>query len=464
MTYRYSIASALLKACLIPDSSINIFHHLNKTSLNIITLGCSKNTVDSEHLAGRLDPAIFEIMHDSVHPSDVVLINTCGFIGDAREESVDTILSFAQARKQKQIRKLIVMGCLVERYKNQLVREIHEVDAFMGLNDTNAIVELLQQEAGTRNQTVANDSYHYKRSRATAEHFAYLKISEGCDRTCSFCSIPLIRGKHRSTPMDALVKEAEYLAKTGVKELILIAQDLTYYGIDLYGKQRITELADNLTKVGGIEWVRLQYGYPHRFPASLTALIENNPKICRYIDLPLQHISDRILLSMRRGLDKAGTIRLVDDIRNSVPGIAFRTTFIVGYPGESQEEFDELYDFVARQKFERLGVFGYSAEEGTAAHKLPDDVPQEVKQQRIDTLMELQEGISFALNRKKTGTIHKVLIDRAEGDYFIGRTQFDSPEVDNEVLIERRWDLICGRFYDIRITGAEPFDLYGEPV
>ncbi len=399
-----------------------------------------------------------------MHPSDVVLINTCGFIGDAKEESVDTILSFARARKQKQISKLIVMGCLVERYKNQLIREIHEVDAFMGLNDTLAIVELLAQITGTGSQQGMADSYHYKRSRATPEHYAYLKISEGCDRTCSFCSIPLIRGKHRSTPIDALLEEAEYLADSGVKELILIAQDLTYYGIDLYGRQKITDLANSLSQVKGIEWIRLQYGYPHHFPDSLIKLISTNPKICRYIDLPLQHISDRILSSMRRGLDKSGTIHLVDTIRNRVPGIAFRTTFIVGYPGETSAEFEELYKFVETQKFERLGVFAYSAEEGTTAHKMPDDVPQEVKQQRINALMELQENISLGLNQEQIGAIHKVIIDRAEGDYFIGRTQFDSPEVDNEVLIERRWDLQCGRFYDIHITGAESFDLYGQPA
>lgn len=435
---------------------------MKKKRINIITLGCSKNTVDSEHLAGRLDDKQFSVVHDSPQNSDIVIINTCGFIGDAKEESVETILSFADARKSGKVEKLIVMGCLSERYKSQLQAEIHEVDAFLGVNDTNSIVEMLQNEpAGTLDA----DTYHYRRNLSTPRHYAYLKISEGCDRVCSFCAIPLIRGKHRSVSIDDLVREARYLAESGVKELILIAQDLTYYGLDLYGKREIVSLVEALTQIPGIAWIRLQYGYPHGFPLELAALIKNSTKVCNYIDLPLQHISNRILKSMKRGLDKVKTIELVKNIREKIPGVAFRTTFIVGYPGETEEEFAELSDFIKEQKFERLGVFAYSAEEDTDAFSFADDVPAEVKEQRVAQIMELQQLISLENNQKLVNTVQTVLLDRLEGDYYIGRTQFDSPEVDNEVLIPlSSADFQPGDFLQVKITSADFFDLFAEPV
>jgi ribosomal protein S12 methylthiotransferase len=416
--------------------------------------------VDSEHLAGRLDEKQFSVVHDSPKKSDIVIINTCGFIGDAKEESVETILSFADARKSGKISKLIVMGCLSERYKSQLEAEIHEVDAFMGVNDINKIVEMLQNEAVNEQDA---EVYHYRRNLSTPKHYAYLKISEGCDRVCSFCAIPLIRGKHRSVPKEDLLREADYLAKAGVKELILIAQDLTYYGLDLYGKREIVSLVEALAQIPGIAWIRLQYGYPHGFPLELVDLIQHNSKVCKYIDLPLQHISNRILKSMKRNLDKSQTTSLVDTIRERIPGVAFRTTFIVGYPGETEEEFEELYDFIKQQKFERLGVFAYSPEEDTAASSLADDVPDDVKQQRIARIMELQQLISLENNQKLVNTFQTVLIDRQEGEYYIGRTQYDSPEVDNEVLIPfSSSDLQIGDFLQLRIVSADFFDLYAE--
>lgn len=435
---------------------------MKKKSINIITLGCSKNTVDSEHLAGRLDDKQFSVVHDSPQNSDIVIINTCGFIGDAKEESVETILSFADARKSGKVEKLIVMGCLSERYKSQLQAEIHEVDAFMGVNDLNGIVEMLQKKSVNEQDT---DVYHYRRSLSTPKHYAYLKISEGCDRICSFCAIPLIRGKHRSVPKDDLVKEARYLAESGVKELILIAQDLTYYGLDLYGKREIVSLVEALTEIHGIEWIRLQYGYPHGFPLKLVDLIQRSNKVCKYIDLPLQHISNRILKSMKRNLNKSKTTKLVKTIRDKIPGVAFRTTFIVGYPGETEEEFEELCDFVKEQKFERLGVFAYSAEEDTTAFNLDDDVPDELKQQRVARLMEMQQLISLQNNQKLVNSLQTVLIDRREGDYYIGRTQYDSPEVDNEVLLPvSAHDLQIGDFVHAKIVSADFFDLFAQAI
>lgn len=452
----------MLKAYLKADIHFPIYFILKKKSINIITLGCSKNTVDSEHLAGRLDDKQFAILHDSPQNSDIVIINTCGFIGDAKEESVETILSFADARKSGKIGKLIVMGCLSERYKSQLQAEIHEVDAFLGVNDTNSIIEMLQNEPAN---TQDADTYHYRRNLSTPKHFAYLKISEGCDRVCSFCAIPLIRGKHRSVSIDDLVREARYLAESGVKELILIAQDLTYYGLDIYGKREIVSLVEALTQIPGIAWIRLQYGYPHGFPLELADLINRSNKVCNYIDLPLQHISNRILKSMKRGLDKNKTVELVKTIREKIPGVAFRTTFIVGYPGETEEEFAELSDFIKEQKFERLGVFAYSAEEDTAAFNLVDDVPAEVKEQRVAHIMDLQQNIALENNQKLVNTLQTVLIDRVEGDYYIGRTQFDSPEVDNEVLIPLSVaDIQPGSFIQVKIASADFFDLYADPV
>jgi ribosomal protein S12 methylthiotransferase len=434
----------------------------SKKIINIITLGCSKNTVDSEHLAGRIDQSRFEVRHESLQDSDIVIINTCGFIGDAKEESVDTILSFAAVRKRGKIKKLLVIGCLVERYRKQLLSEIHEVDAFIGVNNLNSVVELIQGSKGDSSQS---EIYNYKRTRATADHFAYLKISEGCDRSCSFCAIPHIRGKHKSIPMEELVKESTYLAGMGVKELILIAQDLTYYGIDLYGSRKITDLVEQLSQIEGIEWIRLQYMYPHNFPMDLAILIANNKKVCNYLDLPLQHINDRILKSMKRGMGKADTMELVEKLRRIIPDVAFRTTFIVGYPGETQEEFDELLNYVKAQRFERVGVFTYSAEEDTSAFKLLDDVPDQIKQQRLEILMELQQQISLEHNISRIESTEWVLIDRSEGGYYVARTQYDSPEVDNEVLIDQRSaSFEIGEFYKVRITSADFFDVHALPV
>jgi ribosomal protein S12 methylthiotransferase len=428
-------------------------------TINIVTLGCSKNKVDSEHLAGLL-AAGYEIRHDSDAASDVVIVNTCGFIGDAKEESVDTILSFAEARKSGEIDKLIVMGCLSQRYNKELKKDIHEVDAFFGVNDFHAIATLLNIKPAS-----SEKPYHYNRILSTPGHFAYLKISEGCDRNCSFCAIPLIRGKHRSVPVDQLLEEAWNLSASGVKELILIAQDLTYYGVDLNGNRQITALVDQLSAIDGIEWVRLQYAYPIGFPDDLIDLIASSPKVCNYIDLPLQHINTRILKSMKRGVDKDQTISLIKKIRSKVPEIAFRTTLIVGYPGETEQEFEELVQFVKEQRFERLGVFAYSAEEGTTAFGLEDDVTEEVKQQRLNTIMELQQDISLKINSTKIGNIEKVVIDRVENEYYIGRSQYDSPEVDNEILILRGNDeLQIGQFYSMLITGADYFDLYAKPI
>lgn len=433
---------------------------MKKQTINIVTLGCSKNTVDSEHLAGKLDSSLFSVIHDGKGTSDIVIINTCGFIGDAKEESVDTILRYAKARKKNKISKLIVMGCLSQRYRKDLENEIHEVDAFYGVNDLDSIATLLGFEPNS-----LGDTYHYKRQLSTSSHYAYLKISEGCDRNCSFCAIPLIRGKHVSQTHEKLIQEAAYLASNGVKELILIAQDLTYYGIDINGKRQITQLIQSLTEVEGIEWVRLQYAYPHGFPEDLPDLINSNPKVCNYIDLPLQHISSRILKSMKRNVDKEQTLNLVNLIRNKVPGIAFRTTLIVGYPGETVEEFQELLDFVKSQRFERLGVFAYSPEEGTSAYQIEDDISQKIKDYRLATLMEVQQEISNDINSKRVGTVEKVIVDRVEDVYYVGRTQYDSPEVDNEVLISRSYgQLEIGSFYNMLIESSDFFDLYARPV
>ncbi len=431
---------------------------VKKQRINIVTLGCSKNIVDSEHLAGMLPKEQYEILHDSNLESDVVIINTCGFIGDAKEESIDTILAYAEVQKPNKPSKLVVMGCLSQRYRESLEKEIPEVDVFFGVNDLKGVARYL----GASN---LGGGYHYNRERHGAAHYAYLKVSEGCDRNCSFCAIPLIRGKHISIPIEELLAEATYLAKTGVKELILIAQDLTYYGLDLYAERKLVQLIEVLSGVEGIEWIRLQYTYPHQFPDELIQVIRDNPKVCNYIDLPLQHINTSVLTSMKRNIDRDKTIQLVEKIRKEVPGIAFRTTLIVGYPGETEEAYNELLDFVKTQRFDRLGVFTYSEEEGTMAAKLPDDVPFEVKQARLEEVMEIQQQISLEINTSRIGTIEKVLIDRIEGDYYIGRTQYDSPEVDNEVLIPlSSAKLVVGSFADVKIEDADFFDLVGSPL
>ena len=429
---------------------------MRKPTLNIITLGCSKNTVDSEHLAALLNNK-YTIRHNSDKPAEVVILNTCGFIGDAQEESVDAILEWAELRKKNKISKLYVMGCLSQRFRKELQTEIHEVDGFYGVENVALVAaDILKEEIST--------TYCHQRLLSTPKHYAYLKISEGCNRRCAFCAIPLIRGSYVSVPMVDLLKEAEMLAKKGVKELILIAQDLTYYGIDIDGKLHIVELVEQLCAIEGFEWIRLHYGYPLGFPDELLDLMRTNPKLCHYIDLPLQHISTPILKAMRRGVDSNRTRQFVVNVRNHVPDIAFRTTFIVGFPGETEEQFNELCDFVREMRFERAGVFAYSAEEGTPAYELEDDVPAEVKQERVDRLMGIQQEISLEINNERVGKIERVLVDRLEGDYYIARSQFDSPEVDDEILISADADIQIGTFVNVRITNADYLDCYAEIV
>lgn len=432
---------------------------MTKSRINIVTLGCSKNKVDSEHLAAMLSAEDVEVVHDANVITPVVIINTCGFIGDAKEESIETILSFAGERKKGKIRKLVVMGCLSQRYRKELTDEIHEVDGFFGVDELTKVAEAVlavkQEEL----------PYYGKRMLSTPAHYAYLKISEGCDRSCSFCAIPLIRGKHQSFPANELLQEASMLAKQGVKELILIAQDLTYYGSDQKNKGGITELVRQLAEINGIEWVRLQYAYPTSFPDDLLDLMLRQPKICRYIDLPLQHVNTRILKSMKRGITHEETVALVKKIRTKIPDVAFRTTFIVGYPGETEQEFEELMQFVREMRFERVGVFTYSPEEDTAAYDLDDDVPEEVKTERMEKLMELQQQISYQNNQQRIGKQESILIDRIEGDFFVGRSQFDSPEVDNEVLVARdSHQLKIGQFYPCVITDADDYDCFASLV
>lgn len=429
---------------------------MTKRTINIVTLGCSKNKVDSEHLAALFPSAHYLVRHDSEKKSDIVIINTCGFIGDAKEESVDAILSFAESKKDGNLEELYVMGCLSERYGDYLKEEIPEVDAYFGVNTIETIVQHIAKQT-----TIRFDQN--KRKLSTPKHYAYLKISEGCDHKCAFCAIPLIRGRHQSVSIESLIDEARVLAKRGVKELILIAQDLTYYGVDLYGKRAVAQLVEALSEIKEIEWIRLQYAYPNAFPDDLLQLMRVNPKICKYIDLPLQHVNSAILKSMKRGIDRQQTIDFVRKVRETVPNIAFRTTFIVGFPGETAEIFDELCQFVRDMRFERVGVFAYSPEEGTAAFNLKDDVSEEVKQERVAALMEIQQQIALEINEKRVGTIEKVLLDRIEGDYYVGRTQFDSPEVDNEILIPiENSRITAGQFVEARIVKADFFDCEAE--
>ncbi len=423
--------------------------------INVITLGCSKNLVDSEVLMRQLDNR-YVVTDEFDNETDIVVVNTCGFIGDAKEESIDTILTAVEAKKAGRIEKVLVTGCLSERYKKELRDEIEHVDGFYGVNDLPQILRDL--EVDYKKELLG------ERHLTTPSHYAFLKISEGCDRSCAFCAIPLIRGKHVSEPEEKLLKEVEFLASKGVKELLLIAQDLTYYGIDIYGKRTIAPLVEKLAAVSGIEWIRMHYAYPAGFPEELLQLMNDNPKVCKYLDIPLQHINDRILKSMRRGLGSKGTRKLVNTMKEKVPGVALRTTLIVGYPGETDDEFEELLEFVKESEFDRLGVFKYSAEEDTSAYELEDDVPEKVKQDRFDRLMEVQQNISLALNKKRVGLVYKTVIDRAEGAYYVGRTEFDSPEVDNEVLISSEKPLLTGAFYDVLIERADYFDLYGKVV
>ncbi|MCB9015395.1 MAG: 30S ribosomal protein S12 methylthiotransferase RimO [Lentimicrobiaceae bacterium] len=429
----------------------------NHKTVNVITLGCSKNLVDSEVMLRQLNAAGLQTEHDGASDADVVIINTCGFINDAKEESINTILHWSQAKKENRIEKLFVMGCLSERYRHDLENEIPEVDGFFGVNDLNAILNAVN--APFRSDLLS------ERIITTPPHFAYLKISEGCDRQCSFCAIPGIRGKNISKPVSEVIAEARFLASSGVKEIMLIAQDLTYYGIDLNGKRQLADLLEALVKVDGIEWIRLHYAYPAGFPVRVLDVMRNNPKICKYIDIPLQHINSRILKSMKRGLDSSKTRELVEKIRLKVPGIAIRTSFIVGYPGETAEEFNELKKFVQEAGFERMGVFTYSHEENTPASKLVDNIRPAVKARRAEQLMLLQQEISTRRNQTLVGTKMKVIVDKAEDGKWIGRTEFDSPEVDNEVLISvLNNPPIPGQMIEVTITGADMYDLFAEFV
>jgi ribosomal protein S12 methylthiotransferase len=432
---------------------------LKKNKINVITLGCSKNVYDSEVLMGQLKASGKDVQHEAPKNDEgnIIVINTCGFINNAKEESVNTILEYVDKKEQGIVDKVFVTGCLSERYRPDLEKEIPDVDRYFGTTELPLLLKALG--ADYKHELLG------ERLTTTPKNYAYLKIAEGCDRPCSFCAIPLMRGKHVSQPIEKLVKEAEGLAAKGVKELILIAQDLTYYGLDLYKKRNLSELLENLVQVDGIEWIRLHYAFPSGFPMDVLDLMKREPKICNYIDIPLQHISDNILKSMRRGTTYEKTTKLLKDFREAVPGMAIRTTLIVGYPGETEEDFQILKNWVEEMRFERLGCFAYSHEENTHAYLLEDDVPEEVKQQRAAEIMDIQAQISWDLNQEKIGQTFRCIIDRKEGGYFIGRTEFDSPDVDNEVLIDATQHYLkTGDFTMIKITDATEFDLYGEPV
>lgn len=432
-----------------------MMHQVKKKSLRIITLGCSKNLVDSEKLLGQLPEDAYMVEHEGSGEADIVIVNTCGFIHDAREESIDTILELVDARQQGMVGEVLVTGCLSQRYMDDLRKEIPEVDAWFGVHNQQDIIEYLQ---------AAHKNNNSSRVLSTPMHYAYLKIAEGCDRTCSFCAIPLIRGAYVSVPVDDLVKETEILASQGVRELILIAQDTSYYGLDISGKPMLAGLLRRLCRVDGIHWIRLQYAYPHHFSDEIIQVMASEPKICKYLDIPLQHINDHILQSMRRGHNRETTLGFLASLRQHIPNVALRTTLMVGYPGETQDAFEELLAFVAETRFDRLGVFTYSPEEGTRAYGLDDSVPQYLKEQRANAIMELQENISLEINSSKIGKTFEVIIDRLEGEYLVGRTEFDSPEVDNEVLITKTGQLAPGQFARVLVTGADAFDLYASFV
>jgi ribosomal protein S12 methylthiotransferase len=427
-----------------------------KDKVNIVTLGCSKNIVDSEVMLTQLKGNKIDTTHESTSDdANIIIVNTCGFIDNAKQESIDTILRYADAKQEGLIDKLYVSGCLSQRYKDDLEKEIPQVDAFFG---TMELPLLLKKFKADYKQELVGE-----RILTTSNHYAYVKISEGCDRPCSFCAIPLMRGKHVSKTIEELVKEAKNLAKNGTKELLLIAQDSTYYGLDIYGKRNLAELLKNLSDVEGIEWIRLHYAFPTGFPLDVLDVMAERENICNYLDMPLQHGSTNVLKAMRRGTTREKQEELIQTIRAKVPGIALRTTLIAGYPGETEADFAEMYDFVERSRFERLGIFTYSHEEDTHAHKFTDDVPEKVKQERANSVMDLQEKISYDINQGKIGSTFKALIDRAEGGNYIGRTEFDSPEVDNEVIIESPDNhLRLGDFVNIKVNDATEFDLYGE--
>jgi ribosomal protein S12 methylthiotransferase len=431
---------------------------LKKNKINVVTLGCSKNIVDSEILMAQLKANNFEVEHESMEDdAEIVIINTCGFIDNAKQESIDTIIRYAEAKAEGLVDKVYVTGCLSERYKDDLEKEIPEVDAFFGTRDLPRLLKTLK--ADYKHELVG------ERLLTTPNHFAYFKIAEGCDRPCSFCAIPLMRGKNISTPIEDLLTQANGLAAKGVKELMLIAQDLTYYGLDLYKKRALADLINRLADVNGIDWIRLHYAFPSGFPMEVLDVMRERENVCNYLDMPLQHGSTKILQAMRRGTTREKTEELIAQIREKVPGIALRTTLIAGYPGETEADFQEMYDWVERSRFDRLGIFTYSHEENTHAYNFEDDVPAKVKKERADLIMELQSGISYDLNQLKVGNNYKVLFDRAEGDYFIGRTEFDSPEVDNEVLIKKTDGFVrLGDFATVNITSADHYDLYGKLV
>ena len=432
---------------------------MRRNTIDIITLGCSKNLVDSEKLMRQLEANGYKVTHDSPNPQgEIAVINTCGFIGDAKEESINMILEFCEAKEEGKLKKLYVMGCLSERYLKELEVEIPQVDKFYGKFNWNELLADLGKDY--------HDEIAIERTLTTPKHYAYLKISEGCDRSCAYCAIPIITGKHISRPMEEIIGEVKLLVSQGVKEFQIIAQELTYYGVDLYKSQKLPELIEKIAQVPGVEWVRLHYAYPAHFPEDLFRVMRENDNVCKYMDIALQHISDNMLTRMRRNVSKSETYDLIEKFRREVPGIHIRTTLMVGFPGETEEDFEELKEFVQKARFDRMGAFAYSEEEGTyAAQTYEDSIPHEVKQARLDELMALQQEISAELSGAKIGQEFKVIIDRKEGDYYIGRTQFDSPEVDPEVLIKADGKrLFSGRFYRVRITNADDFDLFGEII
>ena len=432
---------------------------MRRNTIDIITLGCSKNLVDSEKLIRQLEANGYKVTHDSPKPQgEIAVINTCGFIGDAKEESINMILEFCEAKEEGKLKKLYVMGCLSERYLKELEVEIPQVDKFYGKFNWN---ELLADLGKAYQPEIA-----IERTLTTPKHYAYLKISEGCDRSCAYCAIPIITGKHTSRPMEEIIEEVKLLVSQGVKEFQVIAQELTYYGVDLYKSQKLPELIEKIAQVPGVEWIRLHYAYPTHFPEDLFRVMRENDNVCKYMDIALQHISDNMLSRMRRNVSKAETYALIEKFRKEVPGIHLRTTLMVGFPGETEEDFEELKEFVQKARFDRMGAFAYSEEEGTfAAQNYEDTIPQEVKQARLDELMAIQQGISAELSQAKIGQELKVMIDRKEGEYYIGRTQIDSPEVDPEVLIKAEGKrLLSGRFYQVLITDADDFDLYGKLI
>lgn len=432
---------------------------MRRNAIDVITLGCSKNLVDSEKLIRQLEENGYKVTHDSPNPQgEIAVINTCGFIGDAKEESINMILEFCEAKEEGKLKKLYVMGCLSERYLKELKTEIPQVDKFYGKFNWN---ELLA-DLGKAYQA----DYAIERTLTTPKHYAYLKISEGCDRTCSYCAIPIITGKHTSRPMEEILEEVRILVAEGVKEFQIIAQELTYYGVDLYKSQKLPELIERMAQIPGVEWIRLHYAYPAHFPKDLFRVMREYDNVCKYMDIALQHISDNMLTKMRRHVSKAETYDLIEQFRKEVPGIHLRTTLMVGHPGETEEDFEELKEFVRKARFDRMGAFAYSEEEGTfSAKEYEDNIPHEVKQKRLDELMGIQQEISAELSNLKIGKTYRVIIDRKEGEYYIGRTQFDSPEVDPEVLVKANGKrLFIGRFYQVHITDADDFDLYGEVV